>query len=79
MASTPLSDRAKHRLKIAAALMRGTGKKAKTLSVTREGFYDGIQALIAALPEEEKLKLKEQTDWLEAYDNASLPAQDSKA
>lgn len=71
MSAKPLSDRAKHRLKIAAGLLRGSGRKAKDLKLPRTSFYEGIQALIVALPPEAQADLKKQTDWVESYDAAS--------
>lgn len=65
-----LGERAKHRLRIAAGLLRGTGPKARDLQISREAFYPEIQRLISELPEDQRLKLQEQTDWVEAYENA---------
>lgn len=59
--------------------MRGTGKNAKVLSVSRTDFYNEIQAIIAALPEDEKQELKAHTDWIEAYNNASLLSPSSQS
>lgn len=67
--SKVLNDRAKKRLRIAAALLRGVGKKPRDLGLSREHFYEDLQALIASLPEDERRTLKENTDWVEAYDN----------
>lgn len=69
--SKPLSERAKHRLKIAAGLMRGGGKRPRDLGLSREDFYGDLTALIAALPPDERLRLKDNTDFVEAYDNAT--------
>lgn len=70
MSQRPLSDRAKKRLKIAAALLRGTGRNAVKLPFSRENFYEDIQAHISNLPEDEQQKLKGLTDWVEALDRA---------
>jgi hypothetical protein len=67
--SKVLNDRAKKRLRIAAALLRGVGKKPRDLGLSREHFYEDLQALIASLPEAERQSLKENTDWVEAYEN----------
>lgn len=79
MSEKELSERAKARLKIAAGLLRGTGKGKKELPISREGFYPGIQGLINALPPDEKQQLKDCTDWVEKYDNAyaSISTQNS--
>lgn len=70
----PLSERAKHRLRLAAGLLRGTGPGSKDLGLSRDGFYDGVQSLIASLPMERQTELKELVDWVESYDNAPSPA-----
>ena len=67
--SKVLSDRAKQRLRIAAALLRGSGRKPRDLGLSREHFYEDLQALINSLPDSERLSLKENTDWVEAYEN----------
>lgn len=67
MSARPLSERAKHRLKIAAGLLRGMGRK---LDYPRDQFYERIQQELAALSEDERQNLKELTDWVEAYDRA---------
>jgi hypothetical protein len=67
MTARPLSERAKHRLKIAAGLLRGMGRK---LDFPRDQFYERIQQELAALGEDERATLKELTDWVEAYDRA---------
>lgn len=78
MSAKQLCVRAKHRLKIAAGLLRGSGRNAKNLHLTRATFYDGIQALIAALAPEAQWALKQQTDWVEAYDRASAEVSTSE-
>ena len=67
MASRPLSERAKHRLEIAARLLRGMWRK---VDFPREQFYDGIQQMLATLTDQERATLKELTDWVEDYDRA---------
>ena len=69
MTKHSLSDRAKHRLRIAAGLLRGTGKKKRDLNLSRENFYQEIQILIENLSDDDKKNLKENTDWVESYDN----------
>lgn len=76
--ATALNDRAKHRLRIAAGLLRGPGSKAKDLKLSRAFFYEELQAVIAALTDGERQLLKEQTDWVEAYDNAHDSAPSTK-
>lgn len=68
-----LNERAKHRLKIAAGLLRGSGPKAKDLQLSRENFYESLQEIISRLTDAERQTLKEQTDWVEAYDKAASP------
>ena len=63
----PLSERGKLRLRIAAGLLRGMGRK---LSFPREQFYDEIQAVLSALPAPEQAELKGLVDWVESYDRA---------
>jgi hypothetical protein len=67
----PLSERAKHRLKIAAGLLRGSGTK---LDFPRDQFYEKIQNVLAALPDEQQRKLKSLVDWVEDYDRADVSA-----
>lgn len=67
MASKQLSERAKRRLRIAAALLRGQGTCVKC---TREEFYDQIQTVLGALPHERHASLKALVDWVEDYDLA---------
>lgn len=74
--SQPLSERAKRRLKIAAGLLRGGGRRKRDLGLSRERFYEDIQALISGLTPEERSTLKELTDWVEAYDIAADAAED---
>lgn len=67
MTARPLSKRAKHRLKIAAGLLRGMGRK---LDFPRDQFYERIQQELARLPNDQRQHLKELADWVEAYDRA---------
>lgn len=69
--SKVLSERAKKRLKIAAGLLRGSGRRPRDLALSRERFYEDLQALINALPPDERQALKDCTDWVEALDNES--------
>lgn len=69
-----LGERAKRRLKIAAALLRGSGRRPRDLGLSREGFYEGIQNLISTLTPEERQILKDLTDWVEVYDLATEAA-----
>ena len=67
---TPLNDRAKLRLRLAAGILRGRFKarKEKTdLPVSRENFYVDMLALLEQLPKDEQADLKELVDWLEQY------------
>lgn len=61
-----LSDRAKLRLRLAAGLLRGMGKK---LDMPRTEFYSSLQKILADLESTERDKLKGLTDWLEDYSN----------
>jgi len=68
--SATLNDRAKLRLRLAAAILRGRSKarKEKTdLPVSRENFYVDMLALLEQLPKDEQASLKELVDWLEQY------------
>jgi len=67
VASKQLSERAKRRLRIAAALLRGQGTR---ITFPREEFYDRIQALLGALHHERHATLKALVDWVEDYDLA---------
>lgn len=68
MTSRPLSQRAKHRLEIAAGLLRGMGRQ---VDFPREQFYDGVQHILTTLTDQERVTLKELTDWVEDYDRSS--------
>ena len=65
--SKPLPDRAKKRLRIAAGLLRGPGRRPRELAVSRENFYEDLQKIIAELPEDERAALKDAADWVESY------------
>lgn len=73
--SQALSERAKRRLKIAAGLLRGSGRRKRDLGLSRDRFYEDIQALINALQPDERTTLKGLTDWVESLDNATDPAE----
>lgn len=62
-----LSERAKYRLRLAAATLRSRGQK---LNFPREEFYERIQEIIASLSAEEQASLKGIVDWTEDYDRA---------
>ena len=68
MTSRPLSQRAKHRLEIAAGLLRGMGRE---VDFPREQFYDSVQQILTTLTDQERVTLKELTDWVEDYDRGS--------
>lgn len=63
-----LSERAKHRLRIAAAAIRADGVK---IDCSRDQFYEKIQEILVGLPQEKQEKLKAQVDWVEDYDRYS--------
>ncbi len=60
-----LSDRAKHRLQLAAALLRSDGFR---FEQPRAGFYDAIVQTIDRLRPEHRQRLRADVDWVEAYD-----------
>ena len=60
-----LSDRAKYRLRLAAAALRAKGHQ---LDGPRESFYDDVQRVLAALPAEDREHVKQMVDWTEAFD-----------
>ena len=66
--STPLSERAKLRLRLAAGLLRAEGI---TFECPRETFYDTIQAELANLPTDRRERLKALVDWAESYEAAA--------
>lgn len=72
MTNEVLSERAKHRLKLAAGLLRGEnkgkGRKPAPLPFSRETFYLDIVKFISELPVEKRDHLKSLVDWAEAYD-----------
>lgn len=69
MSNKALTERAKHRLRIVAGLLRGVGRGAINLNIPRETFYESIQERIATLTPEQREHLKELTDWVEEFDN----------
>lgn len=75
-----LSDRAKHRLKVAAALLRSAGH-GKALDCPRDQFYEKIQEVISGLAESKQIELKALVDWVESYDKATaaLPSPSEKS
>ena len=70
--SPPLSERAKRRLQIAAAMLRSQGVR---LDVPRNAFYDAIQKLLWDLPVEQRVELRTLVDWVEAYERTEDGAQ----
>ena len=69
MEKKALSERAKHRLRIAAGLLRTEGIK---LDCTREQFYEKIQESLADLPADRQASLKVLVDWVEDYDRTAI-------
>lgn len=61
----PLSERAKHRLRLAAALLRSAGFR---FELPRAGFYDAVVQAIDRLRPEHRQRLRADVDWVEAYD-----------
>lgn len=67
MTTKVLNERAKHRLRIAAMLLRSSGHK---LNMPRETFYEDLQVYLAALDPQVQAALRSNVDWVEDYDNA---------
>lgn len=67
MEKRALSDRAKHRLRLAAGLLRSEGV---SFDCPRDQFYDKIQEVLAGLPAARQAALRELVDWVEDYDRA---------
>jgi hypothetical protein len=63
----PLSVRAKHRLDIAANLLRTMGKR---IDFAGDEHYKNVQEILSRLPESHRVMLREVTDWVEQYDLA---------
>ena len=61
-----LSPRARERLRIAAAMLRGLGGRVDDSA----GFTDGVLAALAALPPDERECVRRLVDWAEAYAEA---------
>lgn len=61
-----LSQRARQRLRIAARLLRGGGAAIDDAS----GFHASVLAAIALLDGDQRVRLQEQVDWVESYENA---------
>lgn len=57
------SDKAKHRLKIAARLLRRDGFRFKNVN-----FYGAVISVIQKMDEPQQEKLKGLVDWLENYE-----------
>jgi len=64
----PLNDRAKLRLRLAAALIGG---EQRSLKLDRKNFYPEILKVISGLPADRQASIRENVDWLEEYENAS--------
>ena len=62
-----LSDKAKHRLRIAANLLRQSGFRFKN-----GNFYDAVIDVISQMDVPERTKLKGLVDWLESYELAEV-------
>ncbi len=60
-----LTERAKVRLRLLAALLRGRGHR---LDMPRAKFYEEVQAIAAELPANERQELKGLVDWVEDYE-----------
>jgi hypothetical protein len=75
MSSKPLTDRAKRRLRIAAGILRGSGKqkgsKPAALPLSRTNFYEDMIKFIDGLPPEERDSLKAHVDWVESFEVAA--------
>lgn len=64
-----LSDRAKHRLRIAAGLLRADGVK---FDVPRDQFYETIQDVLNGLAPDRQSALRSLVDWVEDYCRAEV-------
>lgn len=60
-----LSPRAKHRLRLAGALLRRTDLKPEVLG---QGFYKRVMQVLDSLSEERRRSLRLLVDWVEAYE-----------
>ena len=58
-----LSSRARERLLMAAAMLRGLGVRVDDAA----GFYEGVLAALDALPHEERERVRGLVDWVEDY------------
>ena len=68
-----LSERARERLRIAAALLRAAGARIND----HTGFCEGVQATLAGLSDGQRLALRELVNWVEEYNSAE--AREAKA
>lgn len=66
-AGAALGERAKHRLRLAAGLLRGVGYR---FECPRSQFYAVIASAVAELSPEARERLRSDVDWLEAYERA---------
>ena len=64
-----LSPKARERLRLAAAMLRGLGGRVDDSA----GFYEGVLAALAALPPDEWGRVRGLVDWVEAYCAAEIP------
>lgn len=65
MTQKVLSERAKYRLRAAAALLRSEGS---SFNCPRDQFYAELQSILAGLREDKRAELKAMVDWIEEYD-----------
>lgn len=68
--SKPLSDRAKHRLNIAAGLIRYD----PTAPKDSPEYFDQVQAKLLSIEAEKRDKIRSLVNWVEAYDRAGEEA-----
>lgn len=66
-AAASLGERAKHRLRLAAGLLRGSGYR---FDCPRAQFYDVVGVVVRELAPEAMARLRSDVDWLEAYELA---------
>lgn len=76
-AGPALGERAKHRLRLAAGLLRGVGYR---FECPRSQFYAVVASAVAELSPDARERLRSDVDWLEAYERAegALPSPSSK-
>lgn len=64
--ATTLTERAKTRLRLAAALLRANGDELSCCR--RASFYDDLLRYLATLPPQRRHALRELVAWVEAYE-----------